>query len=122
MAADALFALLLSGLVVARFGWWLKHTPPVDAADIRLFSRRLSRMVYLLIYLIIGAEETVHIIGGLEAGGSPARDLLDPAGQVFVLNGLFALVLIRVFAYLVWRRHPLRASAILAAGAISNRQ
>ncbi len=97
MAADALFALLLWGLVVARFGWWLK------------------RMVYLLIYLIIGAAETVNIIGGLEDGGRPARDLLDPAGQDFVLYCLIALVLIRVFAYLVWRRHPRRASAILAA-------
>jgi hypothetical protein len=107
MVADALFALLLAGLLAARFRWWLKYSPPTSAADIRLFSRRLSRTVYLTLYLIIGAKQIVNIIGGLTYG--PAQDLgtLNPTSQVFLLYGLMALVLIRVFAYLTWRRHRL---------------
>jgi cytochrome b561 len=107
-AIQAVFGVLLSGLVIVRYAWWLKYCPPVSAADIRLFSRRLSRMVYLVLYLIIGAQLIVNIIGGLEGeAAGPAQDLtmLKPANQAFVAYGLIALVLIRVLAYLTWRRY-----------------
>ena len=109
MVADALFALLLAGLLAARFRWWLRCSPPTSAADIRLFSRRLSRAVYLTLYLIIGAKQIVKIIGGLSYESGPAQDpgMLNPTSQVFLLYGLMALVLIRVLAYLTWRRHRL---------------
>jgi cytochrome b561 len=107
MVADALFALLLAGLLVARFRWWLRYSPPTSAVDIRLFSRRLSRTVYLTLYLIIGAKQIVGIIGGAAYESAPAQDLgtLNPTSQIFLLYGLMALVLIRVLAYLTWRRH-----------------
>jgi hypothetical protein len=106
MVADELFALLLAGLIAVRFRRWLKYSPPVSAADIRLFSRRLSRTVYLLLYLIIGAEQIVNIVGRLKDEGMAPPDLamLKPTNQVFLLYGLIALVLIRVLAYLTWRR------------------
>jgi cytochrome b561 len=109
MVADALFALLLAGLLAARFWWWLKHSPPTSAADIRLFSRGLSRSVYLVLYLIIGAQLLVNIVGALQGGAGAAQHLgkLNPISQAFVVYGLIALVLIRVLAYLTWRWYRL---------------
>jgi cytochrome b561 len=109
MVADALFALLLAGLLTARCRWWLKYSPPTSPADIRLFSRGLSRSVYLVLYLIIGAQLMVNIAGALQGGAGAARDLgmLKPTSQAFLAYGLIALVLIRVFAYLTWRRYRL---------------
>jgi hypothetical protein len=109
MVADALFALFLAGLLTARFRWWLKYSPPISPADIRLFSRGLSRTVYLVIYLIIGAQQIVNMIDGMQSEAGPAHDLgiLKPTSQAFVVYGLIALVLIRVLAYLTWRRHRL---------------
>ena len=118
MAADALFALFLAGLLAARFRWWLKYSPPASAADIRLFSRRLSHTVYLVLYLIIGAQLIVNIVGALRGGAGAVQDLgmLKPTSQGFVICGLIALVLIRVLAYLTWRRYRHRPAApVLAA-------
>ena len=118
MVADALFALLLAGLLTARFRWWLKYSPPESAADIRLFSRGLSHTVYLLLYLIIGAQLIVNIVGALRGGAGAVQDLgmLKPTSQAFVMCGLIALVLIRVLAYLTWRRYRHRPAApVLAA-------
>jgi cytochrome b561 len=107
MVADALSACLLAGLLAARFRWWLRYSPPASAADIRHFSRGLSRMVYLSLYLIIGVKQVAVIIAGWKYGNVPAQGLgmLDPASQGFLLYGLGALVLIRVLAYLTWRRY-----------------
>lgn len=109
MVADALFALLLAGLLTARFRWWLKYSPPTSAADIRQFSRGLSRAVYLVLYLIIGAQLLVNTVGALQGGAGPAHALgmLKPTSQAFVVYGLIALVSIRVLAYLTWRRYRL---------------
>jgi hypothetical protein len=111
MVADALFALLLAGLLAARFRWWLRHAGPVSAADIRVFSRRLSRMVYLVIYLIIGAQLVVNIAAGLRGAGGPGPGqhigMLSPLSQTLVMLGLIALAWIRVLAYLTWRRQRL---------------
>jgi hypothetical protein len=117
MVADALFALLLAGLLSARFGWWLKHSAPTSAADIRLFSRGLSRSVYLVLYLIIGAQLIVNIVGAPQGGAGAAQDLgmLKPISQAVVVYGLIALVLIRVLAYLTWRRYRLSFSFCAAA-------
>jgi hypothetical protein len=111
MVADALFALLLAGLLTARFRRWLRYAQPVSAADIGVFSRRLSRMVYLVIYLIIGAQLIVNIVGGLRGAAVPGPGqnigMLSPLSQTLVMLGLIALVLIRVLAYLTWRRQRL---------------
>ena len=68
---------------------------------------RLSRTVYLVLYLIIGAQQIVNIVGALQDEGGPAQDLgmLKPTSQAFCAIGLIALVLIRVLAYLTWRRY-----------------
>jgi hypothetical protein len=107
MVADVLFALLIACLLAAQFRWWLKCSAPVSAAAIRVISRRSSRVVYLVLYLIIGAQQIANIIGGLQNNGGPGQDLgvLKPTSQGFLVCGLIALVLIRVVAYLTWRRY-----------------
>jgi hypothetical protein len=96
-----LFASLLWGLVIARFGWWLKHSQSPQTAEVRQFCRQLSRMVYLILYLVIGAKQIF---------GAPGIELLPddergvPDCQVILAYGLIALVLIRLLAYLACLR------------------
>jgi hypothetical protein len=122
MVSDASIALIIACLLAAKFHWWLKSSAPVSAADIRLFSRRLSRTVYLVIYLIIGVQQIANIVGGLQNNGVAGQTLgmLKSTSQVFLLHGLLALVLIRVLAYLTWRRYRFfvgpRRAAFSSAG------
>jgi cytochrome b561 len=107
-AFHALFGLLLCGLVAARFQWWLKSSPPARPLDIRQFTRRLSRMVYLVLYLVTGTMEVINFIGARQDDIRPARDfaLLKPTSdsEAFLICGLIALVSIRVLAFWSWRR------------------
>jgi cytochrome b561 len=107
-ALHVLFGLLLCGLILVRFRWWLMNSPPAQAADIRLFSRQLSRMVYLVLYFVTGGMEVINIVGALRDDTQAARGLaiLGPCadGQAFLICGLIALVSIRVLAYWSWRR------------------
>ena len=73
----ALFGLLLCGLVFARCRWQVKHSPRMLPADIRELTRRLSRNVYLLLYVVIGVRETIGIVNGLWYGGSVDFNLFD---------------------------------------------
>jgi cytochrome b561 len=113
-----LFGLLLVGLVVARFYWWLKHSPPAQKADIRRFSRQLSRLVYLVLYLVIGAKQIIGIVNFMWHGGildfgllldnDSAQDLgiykSTADFRAILVCGLIALVLIRGLAFWTWLR------------------
>jgi cytochrome b561 len=114
----ALFGLLLVGLVIARFYWWLKHSPPAQKADIRRFSRQLSRLVYLVLYLVIGAKQVIGIVNFMLHGGNLDFGLLldnDSAQDLGIYKstadfrailvcGLIALALIRGLAFWTWLR------------------
>jgi cytochrome b561 len=114
----ALFGLLLVGLVIARFYWWLKHTPPAQNADIRRFSRQLSRLVYLVLFLVIGAKQITGIVNFMWHGGildfglllnsDNARDLgiykSTADFRAILVCGLIALALIRGLAFWTWLR------------------
>jgi cytochrome b561 len=108
LALHALFGLLLWGLVVVRFRRLLQSSPPAQAVDIRRFSRRLSRMIYLILYLVTGAMEVINIVGAQPDGMHPVRSLAvlepTPGGQAFLICGLIALVWIRVLAFCSCRR------------------
>src|SRR5271168_2034470 len=101
----ALFALLLWGLVIARFYLRLKHSALMLPSDIWELSRRLSRMVYLLLYVIIGVAQVIDAVGWLWQSGSPdlrfVRGGFDPAEdfQAYVGCGIVALLMIRVLAF-----------------------
>ena len=115
MNVHALFALLLWGLVIGRFCLRLKYSALALPSDIREFSRQLSRMVYLLLYAIIGIAQVIDAAGCLWQSGTfefqlghggvgPGEDF-----QAFVGCGVVALLLIRALAFgilSVRRSHP----------------
>ena len=113
-----LFGMLLVGLVIARFYWWLKHSPPAEKADIRQFSRQLSRLIYLVLYLVIGAKQIIGIVNfmwhgstldfGLLLDNDSAQDLgiykSTADFRAILVCGLIALALIRGLAFWTWLR------------------
>jgi cytochrome b561 len=114
----ALFGLLLVGLVLTRFYWWLKHSPPAQKADIRRFSRQLSRLVYLILYLVICGRQIIGIVNFMWQGGildfglllnnDSAQDLgiykSTADFRAILVCGLIALAAIRGLAFWTWLR------------------
>lgn len=49
----ALIGILLWLLLLARFGYRLRHSPPVLSADVGTFARRFSRPVHLTLYALL---------------------------------------------------------------------
>ena len=126
----ALFALLLCGLVLARCRWRVQRSPRMLPDDIRELSRHLSRIVYLLLFVVIGSRELIGVLNNLWHGASVDFGLIDAhfrqgpehAGfdakddsQMFFVSGLCALVFVRVLAFTVWSRAARRAAASKAA-------
>jgi cytochrome b561 len=110
----ALFGLLLCSLVLARCRWRVKHSPQMRPAELRELSRHLSRIVYLLLYVVVGARLIIGTSSSVWHGGSidfnlwdvPWRPGSNAAGfdpkddfQTFIASGLFALFFVRVLAY-----------------------
>ena len=121
----ALFGLLLCGLVLARCRWCVKHSPPAARVDIRRLSRHLSRIVYLLLYVVMGLRQIIGILNSVWHGSAVDFNLFDDrfrngpdyAGfnlkddfQLFLVSGLITLAFVRVLAFRLWLR-----SAELAA-------
>jgi cytochrome b561 len=114
----ALFGLMLCGLVLARCQWCVKRSPPTLPADIRQLSRHLSRIVYLLLYVVIGVREIMAIHNSTWHGGVVDFNLFDErfrgpdyAGfnpkddfQLFLASGFFTLIFLRVLAFTLWLR------------------
>jgi cytochrome b561 len=111
----ALFGLLLWGLVVWRFYGRARQDPPMRRAEIRSLSRRLSRMVYLLLYLVIGTKQVLAIATLVRHGGTltlePTKDF-----QAILLYGLITLIIIRILAVWVWLHVIDEAASRGAAG------
>jgi hypothetical protein len=99
----ALFAVLLCGLVLARWWWCIGHSAQMLPADAHQLARHLSRIVYLCLYLVIGVREVVGIPYSLWHGGvvdfNPKDDF-----QLFFASGLFALMFVRILAFGPWCR------------------
>jgi len=133
----ALFGLLLCSLVFSRYQWSVTHSPRMLPSGIRQLSRHLSRIVYLLLYLVIGAREIIGILNSLWHGGAVDFNLFDARFRqgpdyegfnlhddfhLFFASGLFALIFIRVLAFRLWRRSEERVAGPKAAtGARSGR-
>jgi hypothetical protein len=82
-AVQAVFGILLCA--------WVLSAP--TAADPAQSTRRLIRMVYLLLYVIIGISGTIGLIGRW-CGGT-----FHPADQVFLAYGIVGLLMARVPGY-----------------------
>ncbi|MGO9934418.1 MAG: hypothetical protein ACLPV8_21740 [Steroidobacteraceae bacterium] len=133
-----LFGLLLWGWVIARVHWGVKRSPRMLPKEAREFSRHLSRIVYLLLYLIIGVRQIIGLVNWLWHGGTfdfnlfderfrngPDRAVFNPKDdfQLFLAYGLSALVIARVLVYSLWLRSVERAGLLKgAAGANTTRE
>jgi cytochrome b561 len=95
ISVRTLFALLLWGFVIARFYWRVKHSWPMPLVDIRELSRAVSRIVYLLLYVVVGINQLLGMRQVIWYGGAfePAEGL-----QPYLVYGLVALIIIRVLA------------------------
>ena len=117
VSIHALFGLLLCGLVLARCRWCVKHSPPMSLADVRQLSRQLSRIVYVLLFVVLGVREIIGILNSLWHGGAVDFNLFDArfrngpdfegfnpkdGFQLFVASGLFALIFVRGLAFRLW--------------------
>ena len=126
----ALFGLLLCGLVIARYQWRVEQSPRMKPTDTRELSRQLSRIVYLVLYVVIGVREMIGIVNSLWHGGSVDFNLFDErfrngpdrAGwnpkddfQLFIASGLVALIFVRVLTCRLWLRSVERAALSKAA-------
>jgi cytochrome b561 len=121
----ALFGLLLCGLVLARFQWRIKHSPHLLPTEVRESSRHLSRIVYLLLYVVIGVRLSIGIINSIWHGSAVDFNLFDDrfrhgpdrAGwnpkddfQLFLATGLSVLIIVRVLTCTLWLRSVERAA------------
>jgi cytochrome b561 len=94
-----LFGLLLLALVVSQFYWRGKYWQAARASDLRVFSRRLVRVVFLLVYIVILARLALLYMG-------PVSSRTDAVGNHlggYVVCGAGALLTIRFLAGLTHR-------------------
>lgn len=99
----AIFGALLWLVVVARFGHASLVGQPLGAARVHELCRRLSRWVYLLLYIVFGASQIVHITAILWNGGAPgavhAAILPSPENlRDFLAYGVFALLTVHALS------------------------
>jgi cytochrome b561 len=95
-----LFGALLWAYVLARFYGRLRRSPGMQPDDIRAFSRHLSRLVYLLLYLLAFFNLA---IGFLRAAPHSTFMARAENFQIYLVFGLGALITIRVLAALCHR-------------------
>lgn len=113
-----LFGLLLCGFLLARYRWPFTHEPWLLPSDSRELSRHLSRIVYLLLYTIVGVRQSIGLVASLWHGGTIGFNLADEPlrygadgkvvdtrdFQMFLASALCVLIMIRVFAFRLWLR------------------
>jgi hypothetical protein len=91
----ALFGALLCGSVMVRFYVDARRPLSGPVIGIHVFSRRLSRQVYLVLYVLMFSSMTIEIFRG-----EPHRSMLRAAQdfQSYLACGCVALVTIRILA------------------------
>ena len=95
MVLHALFGALLWISVVARFFRRLRQSPRMLPIDVREFSRGLSRLVYLVLYVLMFSS---LVAGALS--GAPRHANVGPAGdfQGYLGYGVLAIATIHALA------------------------
>jgi hypothetical protein len=102
-----LFGALLLLAVITQFAWRTGHAAFVDASDIAVYARRLSRQIYLLLYTLAAVKEIQFLWTSYDAGtsagsGVSVGSLADfmKGLQAYLACGIVALVAIRILAAL----------------------
>jgi cytochrome b561 len=114
-----LFGLLLCSWVVIRFQLCVRVSPCLLPAEVRGLSRQLSRIVYCVLYGVVGLKQGISIVGSLWHGGALDFSLFSESVrqgpdatefylhddfQQFLASGLVPLVIVRVMAFRLWLR------------------
>jgi cytochrome b561 len=122
----ALFGLLVWMLVVARFGWRSRHTPPALPADVGTLTARLSRLVHGSLYALMFVVPILGVVTfiwhgrvfdfglfRLDFGVRSNRAIFHPTEDIhgYLAYALFALVGLHVLAAL-WH-HFVRHDGVL---------
>jgi cytochrome b561 len=117
-----LLALLLCALIASRFWNHLQSSKSIDTGDLRHLSRQSTRLVYLLLYLIIGLRAVLGMCDCTWAGTTCDLSVFAPQidtgfklydfnphddFQALLLCGLFALAAIRLVALFIHARGKL---------------
>jgi hypothetical protein len=95
-----LFGALLCAYVIARFYGRLRRSPRMQPTEIRAFSRHLSRLVYLLLYILTFFNLVIGVVRAVPHSTFPAR---AEDFQIYLACGCGALITIRVLAALCQR-------------------
>lgn len=111
----ALFGSLLWLWVVIRFHGRIRRSLHASPTEIRAFTRRLSRTVYLLLYFLMCVKQIASI-----ARFTPDRTTIGSAEdfQVYLAYGVLALVTIHGLAAL-WRHVCFRSDGTPAVAALA---
>ena len=114
-----LFGLLLCSWVVIRFQRSVRVSPCLLPADVRRLSRELSRIVYCVLYGVLGLTQGIGIVSSLWHGGAVDFSLFSESSrhgpdsalfdlhddfQQFLASGLAPLVIVRIMGYRLWLR------------------
>ena len=102
-----LFGSLLLAFVLSQFYWHARCSPGVRRSDLQEFSRRLVRTVFLLVYLVIFAQEAVAFLAPVNSGSARPGHLGG-----YVVCGAAALVTIRLLAALLHRTRAPGGSSV----------
>ena len=118
----AVFGTLLWIMVVAQFRYASLAGSPLSAAGVHELCRRISRRVYLLLYILFGASQIVRIAAILwnsgAQGAAHAAILPLPENlRDYLAYGVFALCTIQVLAACSARRSNTALRAIPSAAA-----
>jgi cytochrome b561 len=120
-----LFGLLLCMLVITRYRWCVGRSPRMTAVGIKALSRQLSRVVYLMLYGVIGVRELVALQNSISRGNAFDFSLFDghfrnglngtvfnprDDAQVFLACGVLALLFVRALALHLWLTAHRRAA------------
>jgi cytochrome b561 len=114
-----LFGLLLCGWVIVRYRWRVNNSPCMLPSDVRGFARQQSRIVYLVLYSVIGVRLCFGVVSYMWHGGAADLSLFDERVfngpdskafnpkddfQLFLGSGILALAVVRVTAFRFWLR------------------
>lgn len=99
----AIFGALLWLMVVAKFGHASLAGPQLSAAAVHELCRRLSRQVYLLLYLLFGVSQMVRIAALLWNSGDPGAAhpaILPPPENLrdYLAYGVLAVLTVHALA------------------------
>jgi cytochrome b561 len=96
-AALYAFGLLLCGSIIARFSWGMANLGNASRAEIDGFSRLSSRLVYVLLYSLLGISQMARLMSAEPHWDNGA------AFRPYFVCGMAALVFIRLIT-LHWLR------------------